>query len=401
MASGGSSSRARTPSKPRCVALITGTRSEFGILETILAALHEKPSLRPQLIVTGMHLLKRFGHTIDDIRAAGWKIDATVRMQSGRDDPASEAQAVGRGIEGIADAFDRLQTDTVFVIGDRIEAFAGAAAACAGRRLLLHSHGGDRALGDVDDRLREAITRLAHVHLPASADAVRRLRRMGEQPSRIHKVGAPGLDAIREFRETARGDPAGTNTRLRRLLDVDKLPEYALVIQHPCGRSAHEEARTMRHILDAVGKCRLPGVLIYPNSDPGHSGIVREIERRSRSGPWWCFRSLPRRDYLLLASGAAVLVGNSSSGIIESASLGVPAVNVGPRQAGRLRCAPSIIDTSEKPEAISRAIRKALRAPRPPSRRSVYGDGHAGKRIADIIERLIITPQLMKKGFTF
>ena len=139
-----------------------------------------------------MHLLPKFGRTINDIRRAGWRVDATVRMQSGRDAADEEPIALSRGIAGIARALDRLKADMVVVLGDRIEAFAGACAAAAGRRFLVHVHGGDRAAGDIDDSLRNAISRLAHLHLVASQDAAERLQRMGEPTWRVRRIGAPG-----------------------------------------------------------------------------------------------------------------------------------------------------------------------------------------------------------------
>ena len=385
----------------RRVAVVTGTRAEFGILEEILRELGRRPSLDPKLIVTGMHLLPKFGRTIDHIRRAGWRVDATVRMQSGRDDAADEAMAVGRGVAGIARAVERLGCEMVFVLGDRIEAFAGACAAAAGRKILVHGHGGDRAAGTVDDALRNAITRLAHVHMVASQDAADRLRRMGEQRWRIHRVGAPGLDGIRRFRDAQRADPRGDNLRLHTLLGPIADRRYAVVAQHPLGRPAACESAAMRDIVTAVERNGLAGVAIYPNSDPGHESIIRIIRGLERRPNWCVFKSLVREDYMRVLSRSVVLVGNSSSGIIESASLGVNAVNVGHRQEGRLRCGPSVIDCGESLSAVVRAMRLAMRRPRPAPRRSVYGDGRSSRRIADVLERLIITPSLLLKELAY
>ena len=385
----------------RRVAVVTGTRAEFGILAPVARALQQHARLELQLIVTGMHLLKRFGATIDQIRSAGWPIAATVRMQSGRDDPSEAPNAVAKGIAGMARAFERLDSDAVLVTGDRIEAFAGATAASVGQRLLVHLHGGDRALGITDDMLRNAITRLAHVHLVASRDAARRLKRMGECGRRIHRVGAPGLDEIHPLRRRIRADRAGSEARLRTLLgDLDGAP-YALIVQHPLGRAARIERSVMERIFKAVRTCKLAGVVICPNSDPGHEGIFQAIERIEGRAGWRVFRSLAREDYLRVAMGSAVLAGNSSSGIIESASLGIHAVNIGPRQSGRLRCGPGVVDCDESAPAITSAVRKALARRRPAATRSVYGDGRASKRIADVLERLIISPELLAKELTY
>jgi UDP-hydrolysing UDP-N-acetyl-D-glucosamine 2-epimerase len=295
--------------------------------------------------------------------------------------------AVSKGIAGIARVLDRLSCDGVIVLGDRIEAFAGACAASLSRRLVVHIHGGDGATGDVDDALRNAISRLAHIHFAASSDAVRRLERMGEQRWRIHRVGAPGLDNIRRFRQVK--SPL-----------IQHQP-YAVVVQHPCGRSAKQEFAVMNHILSAVRACGLEGVVIYPNSDPGHEGILQAIAKIQKQSCWHIFRSLDSDDYLRVLSQAAVLVGNSSSGIIESASMGIRAVNVGERQAGRLRCGPNVIDVSESGTAIVRAIRRALRAGPYTSKKSVYGDGRAGERMARILEQTRILLPLLQKSLAF
>lgn len=396
----------------RRIAVVTGTRAEFGLLEPVLRAITDRPRLEARLIATGMHLLPKFGRTIDHIRASGWRVDAAVPMQSGRDNAHSEPLAFAKGVAGIAKALDRLDCEIVVVLGDRIEAFAGACAAALGRRVLAHIHGGDRGTGDVDDMLRNAITRLAHVHLVASEDAARRLRRMGEQAFRIHRVGAPGLDEIRRFRQKADETSAPSERQISPLKRPARRPPatpgdadrpYALVVQHPIGRSRQREFETMRDVLAAVEANGLSGVVIYPNSDPGHEGIIRAIRQWIGGGrpDWRIYRSLPRADYLALAMKAAVMVGNSSSGIIESASLGVNAVNVGDRQQGRLRCGSNVIDCPESPQAIRRAIREALARSRPRSGRSVYGDGRAGERIAAVLEGLIISPRLLQKSLAY
>lgn len=387
--------------RARRIAVVTGTRAEFGLLEPVLRAFRGKPRVQTRLIVTGMHLLPRFGKTIDYIREAGWRVDAVVRMQRGRAEAADEPAALSRGIAGIARALQQFHADIVVVLGDRIEAFAGACAAALGRRALAHIHGGDRAVGDLDDSLRNAITRLAHVHLVASKDAADRIRRMGEEPWRIHRVGAPGLDDIRAFRQADRSSPGQTDHRVRTLVGRMTEHSFAVVIQHPRGRPGRQEAATMRQIVTAVERCGLGGVIIYPNSDPGHEGILDVIGRLRRRDGWLVFRSLRRDDYLRLVSRSVVLVGNSSGGIIESASLGVNAVDVGPRQAGRLRCGPSVLGAGEDTAAITQAIRRALRRPRPRGSISVYGDGRAGSRIAHVLDRLIISPDLLQKRLVY
>lgn len=383
------------------VAVITGTRAEFGLLEPVIEAVGRRGTIACKLIVTGTHLLPKFGRTIDDIRRRGHRVDATVKMQTGRDSERVEAAAVSRGIAGIAAALDRLGCNTVLVLGDRIEAFAGAVAGVTSRRMVAHIHGGDRAPGDIDEPLRNAISRLAHVHFAASQDAADRLIRMGEPRRRVHRVGAPGLDAILAFRQAERRSPAATARRLRELLGPVADRPYAVLVQHASGRAASVEAKVMRTAVAAIEAAGLAGVAIWPNSDPGHDGIIRELEKLRRRSGWRVFKSLPRDDYLRLVFRSAVLVGNSSSGIIESASLGVCAVNIGHRQAGRLRCGGSVIDAAETDAAVRSAIKRALTAPRPAPGRSVYGDGRSGPRIAHLLERLRVNPATLHKSLDY
>ncbi len=387
----------RRPSRRR-ICVITGTRAEYGLLRTVMRAIHRHPRLELRIIATGMHLLSRFGHTVDEIVADGWTVDARVPMQSGRDDAAGEAAAIGRGIEGIAKALRRLDGDIVVVLGDRIEAFAGAVAGAAGRRCVAHIHGGDRALGDVDDTLRHAITKLAHIHFAATEDAARRIRRLGEERSRIFRVGAPGLDEIRAVRRPSQD-------WLRTVLGWDRVDGYALVAQHPCGRTPQAEYRDMMATLTAVQDVGLDVVVTYPNSDPGHSGIIRAIRDAHAAAQhagrqrWFVARSLGRDLFVRLLKACRVLVGNSSAGIIESATAGVPAVNIGPRQTGRERCGPSVIDCEYGRRAVAHAIGRAMRCR--PASRGVYGDGHAGRRIARILANIDIEAVSRQKLITY
>jgi GDP/UDP-N,N'-diacetylbacillosamine 2-epimerase (hydrolysing) len=222
---------------------------------------------------------------------------------------------------------------------------------------------------------------------------------MGESPDRIHLVGAPGLDAIRQFRKSQTTRAA--RRRLAELLGPVADQPYAVVVQHAFGRATAVEAKVMRAVIDAVQRSGLAGVAIWPNSDPGHDGIIRELRYLAGRPGWRVFRSLVREDYLRAVQRAAVLVGNSSSGIIESASLGVCAVNIGSRQEGRLRCGKNVIDAGESPAAITQAIKAALGGPRPDPDRSVYGDGRAGERIAGILKRVSVGANTCRKALSY
>jgi GDP/UDP-N,N'-diacetylbacillosamine 2-epimerase (hydrolysing) len=361
----------RAARRRRRVAVVTGTRAEYGVLQTVLAAIAAHPRLELQLAVTGMHLLAKFGRTVRQVERDGWPIVARVPMQRGDGAALDHASGLARGVQGLAKAFDEAGSEIVLVLGDRIEALAGALAATTTGRILAHVHGGDVAPGDLDDRLRHSITKLAHLHLVASRSAGRRVARLGESRQRIVVVGAPGLDRLRELLDEAppRRGPSGT----------------ALVVQHPIGRSDAVERRGMTRLLNEVAAAGLHRTLVYPNSDRGHDGIITALEshaRRSPAGQVRVVRSLQRDEYLRLLLAADVLVGNSSSGIIEAPLAGTPTVDVGERQAGRELGGPTVVHATEDAASIRRALARALRLPHRCRRRSVYGDGHAGERIA-------------------
>lgn len=371
--------------RPRRVAVVTGSRAEYGLLRTTLVAIEGHPRLTLQLVVTGMHLLKQFGLTVQQVEQDGWRIDARVPMQYGDDGPMDQAQGLARGLAGMAAFFDRARTDLVVVLGDRIEAMAGALAATTTGRQLVHIHGGDVAPGDLDGKLRDAMTKLADVHMAATRKSANRIIKMGEAAERVIVVGAPGLDELLAIANNGR---------------PERDPARALVVFHAYGRSAGVERTTMRSILRAVASQGLSATVIHPNTDRGNSGVLAAIDevRRETSSPIMVVHSLGRTDYLHALLSAGVLVGNSSSGIIEAGSVGVPCVNVGVRQEGRLPGGSTVVHAGEDYGAIREAIGKALRL-RPDKKRgkSPYGDGHTGARIASILAELPLTSKSMTK----
>jgi UDP-hydrolysing UDP-N-acetyl-D-glucosamine 2-epimerase len=368
--------------------VITGTRAEYGLLRTVMRAIARQPGLQLQVVAAGMHLLRRFGGTAREIERDGWRIAARVPMQAGSDAVLDQARGLARGVAGIARVLEAGRTDIVVVLGDRIEALAGALAAVTTHRVLAHIHGGDVAPGDLDDGLRHAITKLAHVHFAATRRSARRIQRLGERPEHVHVVGAPGLDELAEL--------------LARRGRDERPPRrgQALVVQHACGRPAAHEAGVMTTILAAVAAAGLRRRIVYPNTDRGHSGILRAIARHRRGsapGDVQVFRSLPRDRFLRVLLEADVLVGNSSCGIIEAPLAGTPAVDVGPRQAGREPGGRGVIHASESGPALRAALACALRRGPRRVRRTPYGDGQAGRRIARLLARLPLTPALRKK----
>ena len=374
----------------RRIAVVTGTRAEYGLLRSTMEAIHRRRDLKLQTVVTGMHLLKKFGRTIDEIVRDGRSIDARIKMQAGDDSPLDQSAGLSRGVAGIARFLQDAETDVVVVLGDRIEAMAGALAAVTTGKLLAHIHGGDIAPGDLDESLRHAITKLAHVHLAATRRARQRIIRMGEAPARAHWVGAPGLDRLRELIDEHHRLPTPTGR--------------AIVVHHARGRSAAHEKRTMTSVLRAVEAAGLATIIIYPNTDRGHTGILEAIDayrRRAAPGQVQVVRSLDRDDYLRLLIDADVMVGNSSSGVIEAPTAGTPSVNVGPRQRGRERGGGSVLDTEENFASVRDALRRALLKRPRRGGPSVYGTGRVGPKIAATVAQIPLDAAFRHKLNTY
>ncbi|MGH7179561.1 MAG: UDP-N-acetylglucosamine 2-epimerase, partial [Tepidisphaeraceae bacterium] len=290
----------------------------------------------------------------------------------------------GRAMSELAGRFESLGSDIVLVVGDRVEAFAAASAAHIANRVVAHVHGGDRALGRVDDSLRHAITKLAHVHFAATRDSARRIVRLGEDRTRVHWVGSPGVETI--------GTPVGS----RRGSSTSR---YALISLHPVDSEPAIENRRARIVLRAVRRVGFDQtVIVYPNNDPGASGIVRCWESEGRDDDITVHRNLDRNQFLELLRRAAVLVGNSSSGIIEAASFGTPVVDVGPRQTGRMRN-PGVVSVPYSQSAIRAALENFWHGgvPRRLPRRNLYRRAGTARRIAAILAGTDLSDRAKRK----
>ena len=382
----------------RRVCFVTGTRAEFGLMRSTLEAIDAHPSLKLQIVCTGMHLDPNHGRSIDTVRSEGWTVDAEVAWEAGGEGPgagggltpAATAARTGRAVAAMAETLEELKADVVLVVGDRVEAFAAAAAGHISQRVVAHVHGGDRALGQVDDALRHSISKLAHLHFPATAQSAERLRRMGEDAWRVYRVGSPGIDNIRAAAASAGKSQVSDGLRKRR---------YALLVLHPTAADAEVErgrAALVAGAAEGVGFDRV--VVVYPNNDPGSDGIIRCWESLARNEKFVVRRDVPRAEFLGLMRDAAVLVGNSSSGIIEAASFGTLVVDVGPRQRGRER-SDNVVNVPFSRAAVRRALSDAWNggSPRRFTGTNVYGGGGAGRRIAGVLSRVSVNDRLLRK----
>ena len=368
--------------KKRRIAIVTGTRAEFGIWRPVLEAMGRSRKLLPQLIVTGMHLQKGFGRTVQDIRKAGVEIAAEAEMYRGGE---SAAESLARGTKNLAWVFEAVGAEMVMVLGDRLEMLAAAGAALSLQIPMGHLHGGETAPGQWDEQIRHAITKMAHVHFCATKRAGERILRLGEEKGRVHVVGAPALDGIARWLKAKR-EATGRGNRV-------------IVLLHPTSADERVEEKRARMVIEAVKGPGFPYVTIGPNNDPGSRGILRAYGRMGVN----VTMSLPVESFWDELRYAGVLVGNSSSGIIEAASFGIPVVNLGDRQKGRERNG-NVIDVGWEggrkgiEGAVVRAGTEREFLGRVVTRENLYGDGRAAERIVRVVEGMK-WPVGIVKGF--
>jgi len=376
------------------VAVVTGSRAEYGLLRPVMHEI-KRSGLELRVVVAGMHLLPEHGDTAREIEADGYEVSARVPMSAETDEPAAMAGAISKGIAGLSDAFEAIDPDVVLILGDRVEAFAAAIAAAAGNRALAHLHGGEVTRGGLDESMRHAITKLAHLHFAATEASRRRIIQMGEAADRVFLVGAPGLDAARTGRRLSTAE-------LEKRLGAPISRPLVVLVQHPVTTRAGDAADELRETLEAIGMSSPRTICLYPNSDAGGRRMIQVLES-FRDQPWLtAIPNLEHDAYLTLLGMADVLVGNTSSGIIEAPYFHLPVVNVGERQAGRER-GDNVIDVAAHRDEIARGLDTALRdrafRERAARGASPYGDGHASEAIVAVLRETLVGPLLIQKQF--
>jgi len=361
-----------------------------------MTAIRDHPDLRLQTIVTGQHLDSRYGNTWTEIEDNGFVICDKVDLALGSDTPLETAAAVGRGVSDLAASYDRLKPDMVLVLGDRFEILAAAQSALLLNIPLAHIHGGETTEAAVDDAIRHAITKMARLHFCATGLYAARVRQMGEDPERVYTVGAPGLDAMTGINFLSR-------KKLATDLGIDLSGSFFVVTYHPVTLQLKQVSEAVRALINALAQFKDAAMVFTGvNSDPGNQVIRDTIETFVGQSPRFraVVTSLGQRRYLSAVHEADAVIGNSSSGLIEVPALGVPTVNIGDRQKGRMR-GPSVVDCTDEANAIAAAIRKTqTQAFRETAATAAppYGRGGASKKIADILARTDLR-QLSTKPF--
>ncbi len=379
----------------RKICVVTGSRAEYGLLYWLLKEIQADPDLQLQIVATGMHLSPEFGLTYKVIEADGFTITAKVEMLLSSDTPVGIAKSMGLGTIGLAEALDRLQPDIVVLLGDRYEIFAAAQAAMVARIPIAHIHGGEATEGLIDEAIRHAVTKMSHLHFTAAQPYRKRVIQMGEAPQRVFNVGAIGLDNLSQLDLLSR-------VELESSLNFCLHPgPVILCTYHPVTLSEDDAGVALQQLFSALD--RLPKakvVFTKGNADTGGRIINQMIDDYAarNSERVAAFVSLGQVRYLSLLREADVVLGNSSSGIVEAPTAHTPTVNIGDRQRGRLK-APSIIDCDDSADSIATAIERAL-SPEfqmiAAEGKTFFGEGGVSKRIKQVLKEWPMDGILLK-----
>jgi GDP/UDP-N,N'-diacetylbacillosamine 2-epimerase (hydrolysing) len=380
----------------RKIAVVSEARATYGYIRRLMQLIQRSERLELQLIVTGMHLLKEYGFSVDEIMRDGFTPAARVDMYVGGDSPTAWSKSLGVEIQGLAQVFDMLKPDLVLVAGDRAEILTATVTAAYMNIPVAHIQSGDLS-GHIDGSARHAITKLAHVHLPSCEDSAERVRKLGEEPWRIFNVGAPQLDDVIHGKKLGRDE-------LARMFTFDFNRPVLLVIQHPVLAEVHLARKQMEETMAAVGDSGHQAIVIYPNVDAAGREIISVIEQYRDRPTIRAFRNLDREVFLSLLGAVSVLIGNSSVGILEAPSFKLPALDIGSRQTGRMRACNVITVPEFDRKIIGQAIDRALhdRTYRAELETCVnpYGDGNSSERICRILEDIDLS-RLLNKHMTY
>lgn len=380
--------------KTRKILALTGSRGEWGYIRPLLRLIDADPDLDYSILATHMHLLPEFGISVREIERDGFRVDEKIYMTFDGYNSVTMTKSLASLLLELPTAIDRIKPDIILLAGDRGEQLMGAIAGSHMRIPVVHIQAGELS-GNVDGTVRHAITKLAHVHFAANQEFAERVLKMGEQKFRVHVTGAPLVD------ELVQGEVSGEDDLCRRYR-LEKGAPLVLAVQHPVTEEEDAAGVQVLETLKVLKNLDMPTVFVYPNADAGSRSIRQEINQ-NKTPHFRLFRNLPRKDYLGFLKIASVMVGNSSSGIMEAPTFGTPVVNIGCRQKGRLQ-AGNVVNSGYSENEILKAVQKAMSpAFRAAAKKCVnpYGDGHSSERMVKILKDLEINDQLLNKEMAY
>ncbi|MHB8163400.1 MAG: UDP-N-acetylglucosamine 2-epimerase [Methanoregula sp.] len=379
----------------RKILYVSGTRADYGLMRSVLFQIANHPDMELDVAATGMHLMPEFGNTIEEIIRDGFSYHR-VESRYRHDTPEAMATFIGCFIQEFILLVKKTKPDFILLLGDRGEMLGASIVGAYLGIPNVHLHGGE-VTATVDEITRHAITKMAHIHLPATEESARRIIRMGENPENVHVVGAPGLDEIVSM-------PPVSRDTLFSKYHLDPSKKLILVLQHPVTLEKQDSAFQIQQTLEATQELHEEAIVIYPNADSGGRAMINVIKTFENQSGFHVFPNISHRDFLNLLRVSSVLVGNSSSGIIEAPSFGIPAINIGSRQQNREK-GENVVESGYEKNKILSALLYALNNDDFMSRiklaKNPYGDGKSGDRIIDILEKTDITSDLLQKRMMY
>lgn len=378
----------------RKISLVTGSRAEYGILKPLIKKINQNKNFELFLIVAGMHLSKKHGSTINEIKNDGFKIHSIVDMTRKGNDNYSMTLGLGDGTLKFAKIFNKIKPDFNIILGDRDEALAATLAASHMNIVNVHIHGGDKTQAGIDEYNRHAITKMSNIHFAATQKSKNRIIKMGENPKFVFLTGSPSIDGIFE-------GEISKKQHVMEKYNVDFKKPYMVFLQHSVTTQTKSSEQQILESLRAISQVKIPTIAIMPNSDAGHDEIFKQIKKFAKKFSFINFyKNIPRNDFLCLIQNCSLLIGNSSSGIIEASYFGIPVVNIGIRQKDRER-GRNVIDveqysTKQITSGIKKALLKKKRKPEP-----LYGKGKASEKIVTILEKIKIDSKLINKQIQY
>lgn len=382
--------------KPRKIGVVTVARSDFGIYEPVIDHIKADPLFDLHLMATGAHFAPAFGRTVTDIEEKGLEYVPGLEMLLASDSSQGVGKSLGLGIISFAQAFAADRPDLLVVLGDRVEMLCGPVAALAYNIPVAHIHGGAVTEGAIDELVRHAITKMSHLHFVSCDEYAHRVIQMGEEPWRVHNVGAPGLDRVVANQTLPKSE---SSARVGMDLSLDTL----LATYHPVTLELGDLENQVDSFLTALESSGYQIVITYPNSDEGSSTIIEKFHKFSdqHRDRVRLLKNAGTETYLSLMAAVSAMVGNSSSGIVEAPSFHLPVVNIGTRQQGKLRAA-NVIDVGYSTKEIAAGIQRATSKEFAKGLLGLvnpYGDGHAGRRIVEVLRTVPLNDRLLRKKF--
>ncbi|TGA97409.1 UDP-N-acetylglucosamine 2-epimerase (hydrolyzing) [Sporolactobacillus shoreae] len=382
----------------RKILVVTGTRAEYGLLYWTMKRISEDGELKLQLIVTGNHLVPEYGYTVETIKKDGFVIDEEIDMLVNSPQKSSIPKSMGLELIQMAQSFDRLKPDLLLILGDRYETFVAATCAMMMNVPIAHMNGGESTEGAVDEQIRHAITKMAHIHFPGSEYYKNVILKLGEESWRVHNVGEAGIENIKKVKLL-------TKQNLEKELGIHFNKPIFLITYHPVTLEAESTEVQIVNLLTAIKQFDAEYVITYPNADFGNEIIINKIKQfAGENKNTHVYKNLGQKRYLSMMKYSSVVIGNSSSGIIESPVFKTPCVNIGNRQKGRIKNI-NIIDTGYAEEEIYKGIYQAIYDGN--YRRNlenlvnVYGDGTTSNKIIHILKGITIDKTLLLKKLSF